>query len=221
MHKLKNIILLAGLLAVLTTARGQQVINISSKNTFKNGSVYFVDMPLSIAIKRYRIKDPAGIIPPALFSHINFPAPAAMQAFFELQENSKKGEAVINYKGDAKPAGDAHGDKILISYTESIGSACCPRDPATVIYGRLAKFNTDFERQHKVKLGKVYTYTYGDEGESTIYYTLSGLTPQLKAQFIYERTQLLNNARNPKHPLTPTVYFPGWITKEKFIKENL
>lgn len=74
-----------------------------------------------------------------------------------------------------------------IYYTESYGSACCPRDQQWDNKPRLKDFITLFEKENKVTITDTYKKRRGKEGEAIYYYPLKDLPNNLKLKFILER----------------------------------
>lgn len=108
-------------------------------------------------------------------------------------------------------------DSVLIYYTEFYGSGCCPRDPK---FDRVSEndFIISFEKKHSVKIGQVYSISMGKEGENNNYFTLSGLTPEQKIQFIDERVKSLYGVKNqmPKE-YQSLIYTPYWMSMKDLI----
>jgi len=89
-----------------------------------------------------------------------------------------------------------------IYLTEHYGSICCPRDPQWDIKPNIDSFISDFEKKHRVKIKDTYLEYTGKEGEKNYYFSLSGLSIELKLKFLVERTALLADQRlNPSGSL--------------------
>lgn len=78
-------------------------------------------------------------------------------------------------------------NQIEIYYTESYGSACCPRDQQWDNKPVLKDFITLFEKKNKVTITDTYKKRRGKEGEAIYYYPLKDLPNNLKLKFILER----------------------------------
>ncbi|MCR8561885.1 energy transducer TonB [Mucilaginibacter sp. BJC16-A38] len=96
-------------------------------------------------------------------------------------------DSLLTYKPFPKTRPEINEKSELIYYFEFSGSPCCYIDNRHYHKIPITDFIKTFEAMHHVKIGKWYHYTYGDEGETTLYFTLSGLTPKQKIQFIDER----------------------------------
>lgn len=128
---------------------------------------------------------------------------------FEIDSAADVNHHVYNsqYLYIVKPSSST--DSVLIYYSEDdASSACCDIKPDT---NTLTKYINNFEKKYHVTVGRIFTYTYGDEGENTKYLTLSGLTQEQRINFIDERILSVS----PDH-IAPTVYRPFWISVAKF-----
>ncbi|WP_286858643.1 MULTISPECIES: hypothetical protein [Sphingobacterium] len=101
-------------------------------------------------------------------------------------------------------------DMLTVYRKESYGSVCCPRDPMWDIADQDSCFVRGFEERNKFKvtMGR-YIQMQGKEGENSIYYTLPGLTPLQRLQFLLEkRVQWRLNREDKKMPLSPQLFTP-------------
>lgn len=99
-----------------------------------------------------------------------------------------------------------------IYFEESFGSVCCQRDPQWDNKPTREEFISSFEDQHKIKIADTYKKIKGKEGEAAYYYTLSGLSPSQKLEFISKRhySRVIN--RHLKNLLkTAVIYTPRII----------
>lgn len=106
------------------------------------------------------------------------------------------------------------GDTIKVYYIFCCGSVCCPPDPKWILHIDQKQFITQFENQHDVKIRNTYRQTTGKEGEHCIYFTLGGLSPILKLQFIIDYqyyTALDKKAEKEKN--TTQIFVPQIIMK--------
>lgn len=102
-------------------------------------------------------------------------------------------------------------NQVLIYYTESFGSRCCPKDLQWENSPKREEFIANFESENKAKIGNTFVDYRGKEGESKYYYTLNNFSNELKLHFILERNfyRILNRHLKDiiKYPriFTPTI----------------
>ena len=72
-------------------------------------------------------------------------------------------------------------------YTERFGSICCPRDLQWDNSPTRDEFISHFEKENNVEIIDTYRKIIGKEGEVIYYYTLSGLSNELRLHFILDR----------------------------------
>ncbi|NJN42527.1 MAG: hypothetical protein HC811_10185 [Flammeovirgaceae bacterium] len=75
--------------------------------------------------------------------------------------------------------------KIMIRWTETYGSVCCPRDLQHE--NHIVDYIKEFEIQNNVKITGTYKIIKGREGEGTYYLTLDGLSEQQRMEFAMNR----------------------------------
>ncbi|NML37705.1 hypothetical protein HHL17_10920 [Chitinophaga sp. G-6-1-13] len=110
-------------------------------------------------------------------------------------------------------------DTLIVYRSESYGSACCPEDPQWKRTAENAAMIKDFERQHKVAITGTYRQNSGKEGEHTDYYTLPGLTPKQRLDFVLARRwQWIVNKETKNIVFKPQFFTPMLIpvVKEGF-----
>ena len=109
-------------------------------------------------------------------------------------------------------------NEVLIYYVESQGSKCCPRDTYYDNKISMDDFIREFEKTNHVKVGEIYTVRRGDEGESSEFYSLSGLSGIQKLQFITERKRSLatgnSNEANISHIYIPRIYSINYLKED-------
>jgi hypothetical protein len=110
-------------------------------------------------------------------------------------------------------------DSVLIYYVESGGGRpCCYSDSVyeNIKKHNLKDFTLAFEKEHHVKVGEILSEQLGNEGEATIYFTLSGLSEKQKLQFFYERSNSLPSDKSKKEKQELfIIYAPFWIAKNQ------
>jgi len=78
-------------------------------------------------------------------------------------------------------------NEIVVYYTESFGSSCCPKDLQLENAPTRQEFIANFEKENKISVVDTYVQITGKEGEANYYYTLNKLSNELKLRFILER----------------------------------
>jgi len=76
--------------------------------------------------------------------------------------------------------------EVLIRYTESYGSKCCPRDLKHD--NNIFMYAKKFKNKHNIKRIEAFSIHTGKEGEFTAYFTLKELTLSQKKEFIQNRS---------------------------------
>jgi hypothetical protein len=95
--------------------------------------------------------------------------------------------------------------KMEVYFSESYGSACCPRDNRP----SRDEFIAHFEKINKIKITDTYREPHGKEGEAFYYYSLKGLSNKLKLNFILERTfSRIINRHLKDLMIKPKIYTP-------------
>ncbi|MDR0262628.1 MAG: hypothetical protein LBJ04_05320 [Sphingobacterium sp.] len=116
----------------------------------------------------------------------------------------------IRRSGDDNPGFDfvkpASPKNMLTVYRkESYGSVCCPRDPKWDMVDKDDSFLFGFEQTNHLKVTRGrYVQMEGKEGEKSIYYTLPGLQPTQRLEFLaakYAQTK----------PLIPQLFAPQMV----------
>ena len=110
--------------------------------------------------------------------------------YFVTREGGAVRVDSIRRSGDDNPGLDfikpASPKNMLTTYRrESYGSVCCPRDPKWDIADKDESFLRDFEKRSQLEVTKGrYVQMEGKEGEKSIYYTLPGLSPAQRLEFL-------------------------------------
>lgn len=110
--------------------------------------------------------------------------------------------------------------ELAIYYQEYFGSVCCPRDPQMDNTPTREAFISMFEKQHHTKITNTYSQLRGREGEVSFYYTLEGLSNQLKLRFIVDRNfYRIVNRHSKEISKQPTIYTPTVLEVNERIKK--
>ncbi len=151
--------------------------------------------------------------------------PIASSVIYEFQRKngiSKKDSLVLmGYFPEMKftEADKLNKDEMEVYYKEDYGSTCCPRDPQWDNDTSREEFITYFEKFNNVKITDTYVKSGGKEGEASYYYTLNGLSDELKLSFILERNyyRIINRAARKIRKI-PKIYTPTIIDNSKMKK---
>jgi len=226
-------------------------ITIDKSNTYKYRLLYLIDIPCNGNIKSLYIDNSAGIIPALAFAVARDAIWTKVDTLiikggvdlekYAIKINNKSNDSLTEYiiprQGSStklktsagsfekykiiSPIVKAGPDSLLIYYSEEHGSKCCPRDPIYAIKPTMDEYITQFEITYKVKVGKKYVEHIGEEGENIIYFTLDGLTPEQKLNFIHTRSeQLIPNKEDKKIMAPPLIYMPFLVAKKRLNAYN-
>jgi hypothetical protein len=159
---------------------------------------------------------------------INCPEPMPSFKYYHLKRNgSYVSIDSITIRGNNQPklnfkkAKAKKTNYLQVYYSENTGSSCCPADTISEKVP-LRKYITDFEKDHAVNIGCVYGETWGDEGESTTYFSLKQLTLLQRLEFIINRLHVRYAAMNIESLLIipPAIFMPFYKEKTKFLRSN-
>lgn len=219
----------------------QYAIKLDSSNTLKIHQSYLLNIPVKPYMKKLLILDPQGLIPVSAFMKCNdnwnfhtpdttiivrpvnkIKSPVIKQYLIKRSLYGCELDSLSNLNFDLPnstllypEAEQSSGDSALVYYTEDNASSACCDLHSKPDSSTLNNYISNFEKLFHLKIGKIFNYTYGDEGEYTAYLTLSGLTPQQKIAFIDGRIQSLypNN-------VIPILYRPQWVLLSNIIKQE-
>jgi len=82
---------------------------------------------------------------------------------------------------------ETQSDEFESFYNERFGSICCPRDTQWDNTPTRDEFVSSFEKVNNVEITETYKKSIGKEGEVIYYYTLNGISKELKLNFILDR----------------------------------
>ena len=237
----KNLILYFLLSLIPHFVWSQYYIDVTTKNTTQHGNSYLIDVPRNIQgnlfIQDAKHLIPLNIYEQlssnldTLFvaqntvvwknNHFNIkalgkPSVIYLQGRYNFSTESDDtlkdfDERFAQYKKINQATLLVKKDSVLIYYEEDYGSSCCPRDPK---YDRISinDFINEFEKRNHVKIGKAFIATRGgDEGEHSLYFTLSGLTAVQKLNFIEQRRISLLSDSDAQEPNEKYLYTPIWV----------
>jgi hypothetical protein len=108
------------------------------------------------------------------------------------------------------------GNEREIYFTESIGSACCPRDLQWDNKPSQQDFVSNFEKQNNVDIAGTFRQIMGKEGEAIYYYTLKGLNDTQRLKFIVERNYSRIINRQTKELIKRAKIFTPTVLKIDF-----
>ena len=103
----------------------------------------------------------------------------------KLATESAKKEVISDTKANKK--NKAIDKEVIIHYSETYGSECCPRDPKHD--NPIKKYIQGFEKQNNVQIDTYYV-VQGREGEATYYVNLDNLNEKQKYRFIMGRANI-------------------------------
>ena len=238
----KKLLILFFSLVFSVFAHAQYRISLDSTNTYKYELSYSIDVPYNMSIKNLYIDNTYGLIPAEIVFSTKNRIWYNTDTLVVLEKNrTEKNNPISDEIDFTKYIIPKHGatikstgrpgsfskhkllsnnikdnpDSVLIYYSEGNVPIWRPEDS---IYRTQPGINTyikQFQDRNKVTIGKAYSKAVGFEGEGILYFTLDGLTPAQKIDFIDTRIyQRIPHKELMKIKRTSSIYMPFVISKK-------
>ena len=229
----KKLLILAFVFFMPGFVFAQYQIKLDKSNTYKGGASFLIDIPYNdIEIDSLYIDNRSGIIPISVLIATRNRIWNNLHTLMILDKKEKSADGsslkpiiIINKPSKAGKyalykkllsTNKNKSDSILIYYSEQHGTGCCSTVSEPKV-NSITNFIKQFEDINKVKIGKSYYITVGDEGEYIAYYTLDGLSQTQKINFIDQRVYSydpFSNRETKSIGKISQIFVPIWVSKK-------